>query len=139
MIRFLEAENHGVQPLPTLARIAMVQVFLGPRDSDHFYHLKIDAHSGEITEKRQLKGRHPHVDANDMRKAEQECLNDPEVQAAIRAMHLPEGATVKIEPWTYGTDGVNDMSQKITMVSGEELEPWFSASRSAYKNSATST
>ncbi|KAI1615054.1 hypothetical protein EDD36DRAFT_432033 [Exophiala viscosa] len=116
MIRFLEDEHHGAQSLSAPARVAMVQVFLGPRDSDHFYQLKVDVSSGKILEERQLKGCHPHVDATDMRKAEQECLKDPEVQAAIKSMHLPEGATINIEPWTYGTDGMNDMSQKITMV-----------------------
>ncbi|KIV86849.1 hypothetical protein PV11_02433 [Exophiala sideris] len=115
MIRFLEDEHNQVPSPSAPTRVAMVQVFLGPRDSDHFYQLKVDVSSGKILEERQLKGCHPHVDATDMRKAEQECLKDPEVQAAIKAMNLPEGATVNVEPWTYATDGMHDMSQKITM------------------------
>lgn len=94
----------------------MVQVFLGPRDSEHFYELKVDVDAGSIVHKEQLLGCHPHVDANDMQKVERACLDDPGVQAAIRDMQLPDGAVVKIEPWTYATDGMNDMSQKITMV-----------------------
>lgn len=120
MIPFLDAE-HGLGQPSKPARVAMVQTFLGPRNSDHFYQLKVDVNSGEITDKRQLAGCHPHVDASDMQKAEAECLKDARVQAAIKAMQLPEGATVKIEPWTYATDGMNDMSQKITMVSHHDV------------------
>jgi primary-amine oxidase len=112
---FLDAEANGTTTsLP--ARIAMVQTFLGPRDSDHFFQLKVDVATGKVVEKKQLVGCHPHVDANDMKEAEQACLNDPRVQAAIKDMQLPEGAEVRIEPWTYATDGMYDMSNKITMV-----------------------
>jgi primary-amine oxidase len=118
MMLFLDAEHKG-QPVgnkPT--RLATVQVFLGTkRDSDHFYELKVNVDSGEIVHKEQLVGRHPHVDGNDMVKTEAACLNDARVQAAIKDLQLPDGAVVKIEPWTYATDGMNDMSQKITMVS----------------------
>lgn len=115
---FLDAEHRGEQPLPKKpARLAKVHVFLGAkRDSEHFYELKVDVETGEIVYKEQLLGRHPHVDGNDMVKTEKACLEDPRVQAAIKDMQLPEGAVVKIEPWTYATDGTNDMAQKITMV-----------------------
>lgn len=98
----------------------MVQVFLGPRDSEHFYELKVNVVSGDVVHKELLRGCHPHVDASDMRVAEKACLDDPGVQAAIRDMQLPEDAVVKIEPWTYATDGTNDMKQKITMVRGAQ-------------------
>ncbi|EXJ94286.1 primary-amine oxidase [Capronia coronata CBS 617.96] len=115
MIRFLEAESDKTVPQVTPARVGMVQVFLGPRDSEHFFQLKIDVVSGKVLEQEQLRGCHPHVDASDMQKIERACLDDPGVQAAIKELQLPEGALVKIEPWTYATDGMNDMSQKITM------------------------
>ena len=122
MMPFLDAEHGGPASPSTPARIATVQVFLGAkRDSEHFYKLKVNVESGEIVHKEQLVGRHPHVDGNDMVKNEEACLGDAKVQAAIKAMQLPEGAIVKIEPWTYATDGMNDMSQKITMV----LSPFF--------------
>lgn len=116
MIKFLEAESDNSLPQTTPTRVAMVQAFLGPRDSEHFFQLKVDVVSGEIIEQEQLLGCHPHVDATDMQKIEQACLGDLEVQTAIKEMQLPEGALVKIEPWTYATDGMNDMSHKITMV-----------------------
>ncbi|OCT45081.1 Copper amine oxidase 1 [Cladophialophora carrionii] len=116
MMAFLDAEHEGQPAGKRPARLATVQVFFGAkRDSEHFYELKVDVDSGEIVHKEQLVGRHPHVDGNDMVKTEAACLNDPRVQAAIKDMQLPDGAVVKIEPWTYATDGMNDMSQKITM------------------------
>ncbi|KAK5275008.1 hypothetical protein LTR99_004281 [Exophiala xenobiotica] len=115
MIPFLEAEHGGQQPTSIPARLARVETFLGPKDSSHYYQLKVDVNSGNIVDQKQLIGCHPHVDADDMQMVERECLNDPEVQSAIKAMQLPDGAIVKIEPWTYATDGMNDMSQKITM------------------------
>ncbi|KIX04344.1 uncharacterized protein Z518_05212 [Rhinocladiella mackenziei CBS 650.93] len=115
MIAFLDAE-HDEGTLPTSpSRIALVQMFLGPRDGEHFYQLKVNVDSGAIAQKEQLLGCHPHVDAEDMKNIERACLNDPGVQAAVKDMQLPDGAVVKIEPWTYATDGMNDMSQKITM------------------------
>ncbi|EXJ84588.1 primary-amine oxidase [Capronia epimyces CBS 606.96] len=115
MIQFLEAESKHDIPQTRLARVAMVQAFLGPRDSDHFFQLKVDVTSGKILKQAQLHGCHPHVDASDMQRIERACLDNSGVQDAIKAMQLPEGALVKIEPWTYATDGMNDMSQKINM------------------------
>ena len=46
---------------------------------------------------------------------EKACLTDPRVQEEIRLMDLPEDAVVCIEPWTYGTDGMNDMSKRISL------------------------
>lgn len=117
MTVFLDAEHaDGGHTLAYPARLAMVQTFLGPRNSDNFYQLKVNVESGEIVHKEQLTGCHPHVDANDMQKTERACLDDPQVQEAIKNLKLPEGAIIKIEPWTYATDGMNDMKQKITMV-----------------------
>ena len=117
MTLYLDAEHAGSPPLTRPARLATVQVFLGAkRDSEHFYVLIIDISNGEIVQKEQLLGRHPHVDGNNMVTIEKACLEDSRVQAAIKGMQLPENAVVKIEPWTYATDGTNDMSQKITMV-----------------------
>jgi len=51
-----------------------------------------------------------------MGKVGQACLEDPRVKEALVALKLPDGATVVVEPWTYGTDGMNDMSKLVTMV-----------------------
>jgi len=116
MMDFLSPEHAGKATEQVPARIATVQAFLGPRDSSHFYELKVDLADGRIIQEQQLLGRHSHVDANDLQKCEAACLADPRVQEAIKAMELPENAITCVEPWTYGTDGMNDMKDKITMV-----------------------
>ncbi|GIJ83684.1 hypothetical protein Asppvi_002514 [Aspergillus pseudoviridinutans] len=50
-----------------------------------------------------------------MQAAENACIASAEVQEAIRLLELPEEAVVCIEPWTYGTEGMNDMSERIIM------------------------
>jgi primary-amine oxidase len=94
----------------------MVQLYLNERNSGNFHQLKVDLAKGEIVEKQHLAGRHSHVDTNDMQKCEAACLNDPRVQKAIREMELPKDATIVVEPWTYATDGMYDMKDKMTMV-----------------------
>jgi hypothetical protein len=119
MTAYLDAEHatststHSSPP----ARTAMVQLFIGARTSSNFHQLVVNVHSGEILHQEKLEGCHPHVDADDMQKTEKACLEDPQVKAAIRGLKLPEGAIVKIEPWTYATDDTYDMKEKITMVS----------------------
>lgn len=123
MILFLDAEHKGHSSAIRPPRLATVQVFLGAkRDSEHFYELRVNVASGEIVHNERLLGRHPHVDGDDMIETEAACLKDPRVQTAIKDLQLPDGAMVKIEPWTYATDGMNDMSQKITMVRCPALE-----------------
>jgi primary-amine oxidase len=51
-----------------------------------------------------------------MKQVEQACLANKKVQDEIRSLDLPEGAVVVVEPWAYATDGMNDMTQRVTMV-----------------------
>lgn len=51
-----------------------------------------------------------------MQKAEIACLANPHVQEEIKALDLPENGVVCVEAWTYGTDGIEDMAQRIIMV-----------------------
>jgi primary-amine oxidase len=50
-----------------------------------------------------------------MKQVETACLGDSRVQDEVKKLQLPDGATVIVEPWTYATDGMNDMSSRITM------------------------
>lgn len=103
---------------PTLrpARKAYVQLYLGERNPENFWELKVNLDTNGIVEQKHLKGRHSHVDANDMQRAEKACLADQKVQAAINGLNLPPGTAILIEPWTYATDGVYDMKHKVSMV-----------------------
>jgi primary-amine oxidase len=113
MVPFLEAEHTGrtVKPPPRTARVQFY------RDvATDFREALIELSTGKIVDEQTLLGKHSYVDSTEMQAAEQACLAAPEVKEAIRMLKLPDNATVCIEPWTYGTDGLNDMTERIIMV-----------------------
>lgn len=115
MIPFLEAERAGRTDVSAPPRTALVQLYKNV--ATNFREVRIELGTGTVVEKRDLVGRHSYVDFSEMQAAEQACLAAREVQDAIRMLELPEDAVVCIEPWTYGTDGMNDMKERrIIMV-----------------------
>jgi len=95
-------------------RIAKVHAFVG---KGKFCEFKVNLDIQKVVSEEVLPaGRHGHIDPEFMRKVELACLADAGVQKQIEALKLPEGATVIAEPWTYGTDGMNDMKNLVTMV-----------------------
>ena len=52
-----------------------------------------------------------------MEQVAEACLADKRVQEEIGKLQLPDRATVVVEPWAYGTDGLNDMSRRLSQVS----------------------
>ena len=78
--------------------------------------LRFDLDTSQIIHQRDLAGRHSYQDNTEMRAMEKACLDSPEVKDVIKLLELPDEASVKVECWTYGTDGMNDMSERIIMV-----------------------
>lgn len=76
----------------------------------------VDLSKRQIVEQQELVGRHSYIDGEDMKRSEIACLADARVQAEIAACDLPEGATVVVEPWTYATDGMFDVKDRVVMV-----------------------
>jgi len=111
MLRFLEAEYSGMPPTPP-KRIARVHAYI----ERAFHELLVDVGARNTISHEVLEGKHSHVDAAYMQSVEEACLRDVRVQKAIEALKLPEEASVVVEPWTYATDGVSNMSTRITMV-----------------------
>lgn len=115
---FLDRERSGKPPGPALKRHARVEVELAKDDgANTLFELLVDLESNRVAAKRHVPGKHSYIDAGYMKKVEAACLADAEVQRQIATLKLPEKATVVIEPWAYATDGLNDMSQRVTMVS----------------------
>ncbi|OJJ49956.1 hypothetical protein ASPZODRAFT_1074802 [Penicilliopsis zonata CBS 506.65] len=113
MIPFLEAERSGKPSTPTPSRSALIQFYRGkPTD---FREVWIELESGKITKEKILSGKHSYVDSTEMQAAEKACMAAGEVQKVIRMLELPEEAVVCIEPWSYGTDGMNDIAERIIM------------------------
>lgn len=120
MIPFLERE-HGRKAVSvkTPTRTAMAQVLVLPKgqDTTKFIELKVDLDAEKIIDQEHLVGKHPFLDSAYMQAVEAACMADARVKAEIETLKLPKGATVVVEPWAYATDGMNDMSKRISMVS----------------------
>lgn len=101
----------------TPARTARVQVVVpGVDTADALHELIVDLDKDTILDKRNLKGKHSYIDASYMKEVERACLADERIQTEIRKLNLPSGSTPCVEPWAYATDGINDMSSRVTMV-----------------------
>ncbi len=114
LIPYLDAERRGEQLPQAPPRVSLVQFYLD--SSAHFKELKYDVYSGRIFAEKDLSGTQSYTDTVEMQETEDACLADPQVQEEIKSLDLPEDAVVCVEPWTYGTDGMNDMSKRIIMV-----------------------
>lgn len=118
MIPFLERE-HKKQPqghVPT--RYARVEVVIkGAKSGTELFELVVDLDNEKVARKQHMKGKHSYIDAEYMKAVENACLANDEVQAEIRTLELPANSTVVVEPWAYATDGMSDMTERVTMVS----------------------
>ncbi|KAF7588495.1 hypothetical protein BBP40_005631, partial [Aspergillus hancockii] len=116
MICFLEREHSG-QPLNTRpTRTARVQmVTRSDAQKNQLIELLVDLDHGTIIKQEHLVGKHSYIDSSYMQSVEKACLADVRVQEEIRKLELPPGASVIVEPWAYAPDGMNDMSERITM------------------------
>lgn len=94
--------------------MALVQFYLAT--ASQFREARLDLATHETFGEKDLAGKQSYTDAVEMQESEKACLADARVQEQINSLDLPEDAVVCIEPWTYGTDGMNDMSNRIIMV-----------------------
>lgn len=118
MIPFLEKEHLGQSQISRPARTARVQVTIrGDSGSIEMVELIVDILAVSVVKKEHLAGKHPYIDSAYMQAAEKACRADMRVQAEIQKLKLPPDAKVVIESWAYATDGMNDMTQRTTMVS----------------------
>ena len=117
MIPFLAREHRGEPAAARPARIARVQVTV-PVDSGpgKFFELLVDLDESAVVRREHLAGKHPYIDSSYMKAVEKACLDDQRIQAEINKLKLPPSASIIVEPWAYATDGLNDMSQRTTMV-----------------------
>lgn len=117
MIPYLEKEHHKQPTGPTPTRYARVEASVkGNSNENQLFELIVDLDDNKVAQKKHIKGKHSYIDANYMKEVEAACLANEEVQAEIRTLDLPAGATVVVEPWAYATDGMNDMAERVTMV-----------------------
>lgn len=119
IISYLDQEHHRTKTnakAPT--RCARVEVVVKlPEEKNALFELLVDLDNDKVIAKQHHRGKHSYIDAAYMQKVEAACLANAEVQEQIRTLELPAGSSVVVEPWAYATDGENDMSQRLSMVS----------------------
>lgn len=124
LIPFLDSEARRQVPLSIPDRIARVHVVIeSATGQNQLFEFHVDLRKHSIVYKVHLEGRHSYIDSNYMRKVEAACLANAKVQEEIKSLKLPPNATVVVEPWAYATDGTNDMSERVTMVRIDQMEP----------------
>ncbi|KAF1983494.1 hypothetical protein K402DRAFT_338133 [Aulographum hederae CBS 113979] len=105
-VPFLKAEHHGLTPVP-IARKAFVNYYI--RDTDKFHEAIVNLSTRQVERNVRLGANvHSNGDAEEIVEIERVARDDPQVQAAIAKLQLPEGTVVISDPWIYGSDGVND-------------------------------
>jgi primary-amine oxidase len=117
MIIFLEKEQleQHIEHIPT--RCARIEVSTkGESGGNQLFELIVDLDNNIVAKKEHVEGKHSYIDTDYMKAVEKACLANEKVQAEIRALELPAGATVVVEPWAYATDGMNDMTDRVSMV-----------------------
>jgi primary-amine oxidase len=117
LVKYLEAEHQRGHALPSISRCARVEIIvMGSKEKNSLMELIVDLGKTAVVKQQHLEGKHSYIDSAYMNDVEEACLANSEVQAEIQTLDLPAGATVIVEPWAYATDGSNDMSCRISMV-----------------------
>ncbi|KAM0458314.1 hypothetical protein ACHAPV_006125 [Trichoderma viride] len=118
MIAFFDRQRNGsTAEAARPARQARVQVIASPapKEALQLFELIIDLDEQSVMKLENLKGKHSYIDSSYMGEVEKTCLADDRVQAEIQTLRLPREAVVCVEAWAYATDGMNDMTERITM------------------------
>ncbi|KAI7537519.1 putative copper amine oxidase [Hortaea werneckii] len=122
-VPFLEAEHSGKQ-LTNINRRALVSYYLrrtvgivqwsSPRDLANMYQNKFHEAVVNLTQQtiesnvRLGPNVHAPGDGEEIMAIERIALEDEGVQAEIAKLKLPEGSSIVVDPWIYGSDGIND-------------------------------
>ena len=117
MLEYLNAEHRHKTKGPKVSRCARVEVVVkSSTGNNDLYDLLVNLDINQVTRKQHQVGKHSYIDAEYMKQVEAACLANERVQAEIKTLKLPDGASVIVEPWAYATDGMNDMTKRVSMV-----------------------
>lgn len=117
MVDYLNGEHHHKPNEVKIPRCARVEVVVkGSTGDNDLYDLLVNLDTNQVFRKEHQIGKHSYIDADYMKQVEAVCLANERVQAEIKTLKLPDGASVVVEPWAYATDGMNDMSKRVSMV-----------------------
>ncbi|PPJ59462.1 hypothetical protein CBER1_02401 [Cercospora berteroae] len=106
MVAYLEAESQGSH-LPAIDRRVFVTYYLRMTNK---FHEAVANLSTQVIEFNARLGPNMHAagDGEEILALERIALEDEGVQAELAKLQLPEGAKIVVDPWIYGSDGVDD-------------------------------
>ncbi|MCJ1475057.1 hypothetical protein MMC13_003717 [Lambiella insularis] len=103
---YLDAKHLGY-PTHPIDRRAFVNYYI--RNTDKFHEAVINLTQGRVERHVRLsQNQHSPSDNNEVVLIEQAALEDENVKAEIAKLQLPEGTVLIIDPWIYGSDGIDD-------------------------------
>ncbi|KAJ0110303.1 Amine oxidase [Diaporthe amygdali] len=103
---YIEAKKKGLTP-GVIERVAFVTYYI--KGTDIFYEALVSISQNAVLRATRLPPQyHANIDENEMIEIADLALKHEKVQAALTELQLPAGYHVVIEPWMYGSDGVND-------------------------------
>ncbi|KAK4545123.1 hypothetical protein LTR36_003674 [Oleoguttula mirabilis] len=106
MVPYLEAEFHG-DSLPNIDRRVSVNYYL--RKTNKFHEAVINLTQQSVEYNVRLGPNvHAPIDGEEVMEIERITLEDEGVKAEIAKLQLPEGTQVIVDPWPYGSDGIDD-------------------------------
>ncbi|RKU40465.1 hypothetical protein DL546_002320 [Coniochaeta pulveracea] len=106
LLPYLEAEWSGKE-LPSIDRLSDVVYYI--KNTDKLHEAIVNLTTGKV-ESNKLLGpfMHANGDGEEILAVEKILLADPDVQAEIAKLQLPEGTVVVSDPWIYGSDGIKN-------------------------------
>lgn len=106
LVPYLDAERAGKTTPPRPARI--VSISYHTQDIQAFTEAHIDVGQKKIVSIERLDGVQGPIDFDEYKAVEKLCLEHAAVLKEVKKMKLPEGTTIRCEPWIYGTDDANE-------------------------------
>ncbi|KAL3446018.1 copper amine oxidase [Aspergillus insuetus] len=104
---YLSAIRAGARVQSQPDRKAFVAYYI--RQTDRFHEAIVNLTTCKVESNVRLgPNMHGNIDYDEAQMVEQVALKDPKVLAEIKKMKLPEGTVVAVDPWIYGSDGIDD-------------------------------
>ncbi|KAJ2899929.1 putative copper amine oxidase 1 protein [Zalerion maritima] len=103
---YLEAERVGKLP-GHIDRRSFVVYYI--KNTEKLHEAVVNLTQGRVEGNVRLgPNLHPNSDGEEILLVERACLEDLRVQAEIAKLELPDDAVIVLDPWIYGSDGVDD-------------------------------
>ncbi|KAJ5108251.1 copper amine oxidase [Penicillium angulare] len=106
-LEYLEAEHAGNAMRPIVERRSILAYY--EKGGDTLYEAIVNLTTGSVTSNTKLhESIHGPADLDEVAAVEALVRNDASVQEALKKINIKDTSLVVIEPWVYGSDGIQD-------------------------------